>query len=343
MIDQKGNLLDTITQIQAFRLLRNGFCKLLMIKPPTLQFELEEWDRRFLHVKSKDSVYSSTIPKWLKRHKSYDHWLSARQSILYGNVHIEHPDGHVMFHCDVQKALWYLNRDLVDIVSADPPILRLNFEPGGKGHIGDQYYLTPKTNQCVCCGKKYKLNRHHVVPYVFRRYMAEQIKDHNYHDVLLLCLSCHEKYEQEASKLKSEICGELGLSVDGSGGPKYDPIAGGLRGASRALINHGDKIPEDRKQELFSFIQQHAPESANNLEYLANLNPWAVCDDQSAHYGQLVVKHIEETGQIQAFTERWRTHFVESMNPQYLPEYWDVFKPLVRDRSRNEEKENLQS
>lgn len=329
LVGKDGILLEMISQIEAFHLLRQGFCTLQLVKPPTVQFELEEWDHRFKTAKQKK--FSSKPPKWLKKHKSYNHWLSSRQTILYGNVHVQHPDGHVMFHCDVQKALWYLNRDLVEVISSDPPILRLNFEPGGAGYVGDKYYLTPKVNQCVCCGKKYRLNRHHVVPYVFRRYMSKTIKDHNYHDVLLLCLPCHEKYERQASNLKREICSELGLSVDGSGGPAYNPVVGGLRGASRALLKHGDQIPEERKKELLGFIQKHAPESADDLEYLSELNPWAVCDDQATHYGQLVVKHIEENDQMQAFTERWRLHFVECMAPKYLPEYWDVSKPLVRD------------
>lgn len=62
-----------------------------------------------------------------------------------------------------------MNRDLVDIVSDDPPTVRFKFLPNGPGHVEDEYYLTTKVNRCVVCGTTHGLNRHHVLPYCFRR------------------------------------------------------------------------------------------------------------------------------------------------------------------------------
>lgn len=325
LINKENSLIENVSQIEAFHLLRNGFCKLLLVTPPTIQFELEshEWLSKFKCQKP---------PKWFRESTR---WLAARKTNLYGNYHILHPDGHVMFHCDAQKALWYLNRNLVEIVSDDPPTLKLNFEPGGAGHIGDKYYLAPKINQCVCCGVVQDLNRHHVMPRVFRKHMPDEIKDHNYHDVLLLCVDCHCRYEIEASKLKKEICNEYGISTDENGGPEYDSDIGAVRGSARALLHYKDVIPEPRKSQLFEIVCKFCENPTDDdLARLASLNPWAVCGRQKVSYGQLVVEKIEAEGRIQEFTERWRAHFVQSMNPQYLPEYWNVSKPLVRDRVR---------
>jgi hypothetical protein len=232
--------------------------------------------------------------------------------------------------------LWYLNRDLADIVSDNPPTLQLKFVPGGLGHVGDAYYLTPKINQCVICGSNQDLNRHHVMPRVFRKHMPEEIKDHNYHDVLLLCVGCHQAYELEASKFKKEICIECGFDADDGGAPLYQRDVGAIRGAARALLHYAAVIPEPRLSMLYGIVHKVCQNpTEDDLRRLSSLNPWSVCDeDQNMHYGQLVVEKIEAEGKIQEFTERWRKHFVESMNPQYLPAHWDVYKPLVRERVR---------
>jgi len=28
----------------------------------------------------------------------------------------------------------------------------------------------------------------------------------------------------------------------------------------------------------------------------------------------------------------WRAHFIETMDPQFLPEHWSVDRPIVRER-----------
>jgi len=323
LINKEGSLIEMISQIEAFRLLRNGFCKLLLIKPPTVQFELEnhEWDKNFKRFNP---------PKWFRESSR---WLEARRSNLYGNYQIIHPDGHMMFHCDSQKVLWYLNRDLVDIVCDDPPILQLKFSPGGMGHLGDDYYLTPKINQCVICGTNQDLNRHHVMPRVFRKHMSKDIKDHNYHDVLLLCVACHQSYEFEASKFKKEICNEFGFQTNNGGNPLYQRDVGEVRGAARALLNYSNVIPEPRRSYLYNVIHKMCENpTEDDLRRLASLNPLSV-EEQSLHYGQLVVNKIEAEGKIQEFTERWRNHFMSTMNPQYLPDHWNVYKPLLREDS----------
>jgi hypothetical protein len=333
LIDKEDGLIRMVSQIEAFHLLRHGFCELLMVKPPTIQFQLEraEWDNRYLRQRP---------PKWFRDGSRY---LEARKSVLYGNFHIQAPDGHEMFHCNAQKALWYLNRDIADVISNDPPTLRLKFSPGGPGHIGDVYYLTPKVNQCVVCASTKDLNRHHVMPRVFRRYMPECIKDHNYHDVLLMCIDCHERYEVEAAKLKQEICKEFGFDINDGGGQIYLPEVGNAVKAARALLHYGHEIPEPRKSILLNTVKEYLKDlnvievTKEDLEEVASHFPWKRPEGGQKNYGEYVVEKI---GDIQVFTERWRRHFLEVMNPQYLPEYWDIHKPLVRDRVRTKQPSN---
>lgn len=329
LIDKDGNLILVISQLQAFQLLRNGFCELLMVKPPTLQFQLDrsEWDTNFLSLPKK-----KTFKIGRDFRDKTGNYLEARKSVLYGNYRIQSPEGNEMFHCSAKKALWYLNRDIVDIVTDSPPTLRLKFTPGGPGHTGDEYYLTGKVNRCVVCGCENNLNRHHVVPSIFRRYLPEEIKDHNYHDVLLTCIDCHETYEAHANKFKQQICHELGCTIN-LGGPKYIKEIGVAVSTAHALLRYSDKIPEPRLSTLRNIIKEYLKKdeiTQADLEDVATHYAWQITEEHKT-YGEFVMSRI---GDIQEFTERWRDHFIETMKPKYLPDYWDVKKPLTRMRDK---------
>ena len=53
---------------------------------------------------------------------------------IYGNCQVLSPGGILMFRCDEKKAKWYLNRNLGEILSESPLIVKLKFEPRGLGN-----------------------------------------------------------------------------------------------------------------------------------------------------------------------------------------------------------------
>ena len=330
LLDRTGTLIQLVSQIAAFRLLKSDEADLVLTVEPTVQLrgETEGWEAIARGAPQK------TQTKW-------KNWLHARRTILYGNYHIQSPTGDLMFHCSNQKALWYLNRGLVDIIAAEPPTLRLKFAPGGPGHINDPYYLTPKVNRCVVCGVTQGLNRHHVVPACYRKHMGYQIKSHSYHDVLLLCLDCHERYEDEAGKLKMELAKEYDCPLhayhDRITGERLVPdedkeIADAMRSA-RALAEFGDRIPADRKTVLLGRIAHwlgHVPTDGEVSE-LAKKGWKAGTGNRDGFmdHGEYVIRQLGTVEQFQTFTEKWRAHFLEVMQPQYLPASWDVSKPII--------------
>ena len=72
--------------------------------------------------------------------------------------------------------------------------VRLNFEPAGRssGRAGG-YYCNPKTNICVVCGTDESSLRKYIVPHEYRKFFPDVMRDHQSHDVLLMCLGCHQK------------------------------------------------------------------------------------------------------------------------------------------------------
>ena len=50
--------------------------------------------------------------------------------------------------------------------------------------------------------------------------------------------------------------------------------------------------------------------------------------------GKIVVEHVMKNGlnALQDFTWRWRRHFVDTMQPKFLPQHWIVEKELDLSR-----------
>jgi cation-transporting P-type ATPase D len=129
---------------------------------------------------------------------------------VYSNCSIESPDGLKLCNCDEKKIHWYLQRELADLVTEKPLVIRLRFLPGGKGHSELEeevkkenfYYVTERENICVICGNDKNYLKFHIVPLLYRRHFPNRFKSHRSHDVLLICTTCHEKANQAIDKMK---------------------------------------------------------------------------------------------------------------------------------------------
>jgi hypothetical protein len=128
---------------------------------------------------------------------------------IYTNGLMVAPDGEPMCRISKNKIEWYLERDLATLVSKDPMTIKLNFEPKGRGHSGDEFYLKERKDICVVCGYKRNLTKHHVMPTCFRRYLSDEIKTHSDHDIVLVCQKHHEQYESKATSLKDQLINDF--------------------------------------------------------------------------------------------------------------------------------------
>ena len=257
---------------------------------------------------------------------------------LYGNCHVLGPDGDIMFHCNQDKIDWYLGRGLADKVKDSPPTIRLRFQPNGPGHSGDDYYLTTKRNECVVCGSKHQLTRHHIIPYCYRRYFPALVKAHNYHDVLLMCVPCHDAYESEASRVKEKLAVEHGIPMTGTGW-YCDKVVVKLKKHASALQNHWDQIPPARREELLQTLRDYYQRddiTAEDMEQAGSLEAIVRTEDFAQHGPTVVAKISETYGSMEAFVKMWRQHFLQTMDPQFLPEHWSVDRPILRERDKND-------
>ncbi|KAK8490104.1 hypothetical protein V6N11_081573 [Hibiscus sabdariffa] len=198
------------------------------------------------------------------------------KSPVYHNCRIYTNDGQLLCYCDRRKLEWYLRRDLAKLVDDDPPAIMLLFEP--KGRPEDEYndfYIESKKNICVGCGEGNHYLRYRVIPSCYRVHFPEHLKSHRSHDIVLLCVDCHEVAHAAAEKYKRRIAGEFGIPlyvlkvvdsnqapiISGSSESKIFEDSGvsplQLRTAAKALLRHGPEMPPHRRDELTQIVMRY--------------------------------------------------------------------------------------
>lgn len=196
---------------------------------------------------------------------------------VYHNCRIYANDGRLLCYCDRRKLEWYLRRDLAKLVDEDPPAIMLLFEPKGRPEDEDNdFYIQSKKNICVGCGEGNHYLRYRVIPSCYRIHFPEHLKSHRSHDIVLLCVDCHEIAHAAAEKYKRQISVEFGIplfvqKVIDSNQTMVKPDSAGsvvnceesgvspiqLRAAAKALLLHGPEMPSSRHEELTRIVMRY--------------------------------------------------------------------------------------
>jgi hypothetical protein len=255
--------------------------------------------------------------------------LNTRKTPIYGNCRILSPEGQLLCLCLPKKINWYLERNLGEIVEEDPLTIRLNFTPQGNWQNGDEYALNEKENKCVICNTEEDLTSHHIVPYCYRKFFPDEIKSHNSHDVVPICVKHHSEYEQNyAIKLKHYLATEYDAPIDVEFHDKAD-----LRLVVKyAKLIHKkiSTLPYRRKKDIISCIREyHGPYGRLN-QIILLYSSVDLRQTKTESHGQIIVNKLIETNKIQEFVEMWRSNFIETMQPKYMPKYWDIYRPVEK-------------
>lgn len=100
-------------------------------------------------------------------------------------------------------------------------------------------------------------HRKNIVPHEYRRHFPAELKDHNSHDILLLCTSCHAASNVHDGFLKQQLAEEFAAPQGCEEGIRLmeDSDRRRVRSAARALLTTGDGLPEQRRKELQALIK----------------------------------------------------------------------------------------
>lgn len=259
--------------------------------------------------------------KQKERKVGYHYTLKSPQ---YENCEVLGPDGKLMFRCCKKKANWYIQKNLGTKLTDTPLTVQLTFVPKGVGHVNDPYFLQVMHNRCVVCGGEDDLTRHHIVPYCYRKFFPTHLKQHRSYDVMALCIPCHHKYEEYALEYKESLAIKYSAPVSGVG-VKYDKNLAIARGSAKALMENGDKIPEPRKQLLREKVKSYLNKEPSDQDIKDLIDKDAYDFGNFIHHGKIVIAQVTD---IEEFVQSWRTHFLDKMNPKFLPSHWSIYRPV---------------
>ncbi len=250
---------------------------------------------------------------------------------LYGNIQVYSPNMEPMFKTNMKKVKWYLEypeeklAEVIEWENDKPKSIRLTFEPNGLGHFfdkenADEYFLSDKENICVVSGDDdwTCLTKHHIVPSMFRKWFPLEYKSRNCHDIVLITQYNHFVYERFANQLKDDIAIELGLPTLAEYSKRISRKTAYV-GMATAILN--PNIPFEHKIDLcikFQNKTNFVPTTENlNLYIKSSKNEYRLAE----FYGKMIVENVSD---LHGFVERWRKHFIDTMNPQYMPKGWKI-------------------
>lgn len=235
---------------------------------------------------------------------------------LYDNCEIYSPDDILLGHCNFDKFNWYLRKGLADLINEKS--LRLKFIPTEWNHYTPN--LIKKENICVNCNTGEELTKHHVIPRCYIKYFPIEIKSNNSHDVVLLCGDCHAEYEQEATLLKRELGRKYGAPLDAK---REHVHLFKAYSCLTKLMNYQNNHNWNKSKMILNMmytIETCYPEVTYTDEDLKHLRK-KVAELKKIDHGKLVMDNITD---LQEFAEMWRSHFIDTMNPAFMPEGWSV-------------------
>lgn len=237
---------------------------------------------------------------------------------VYDNCSLYHPDGTMMCWCGRKRMNWYLRKGLAERI--DDNSVKLIFEPGGKGHSDDEYYLEQRANQCVVCGTETDLTKHHVVPHQYRKHMDGERKNHTHYDVLCVCASCHAAYEEQAMKLNLQLSKSCEVPINQTVS-EDDLRAKKITSYIQCLQKNWKKIPEERIEVMLDMIGSYFGYSVS-LDDLEDLVIEFDGVTSSSPPAKRILDKWKESHTIQEFVVMWRQHFLDHTNPKFLSELW---------------------
>lgn len=266
----------------------------------------------------------------------------SRKFDLSDNWDIHDIDGYHMYTSSSRKVKWYLDRQLAKIIA--PNKIQLTFKAKGKGFAEHEIFgKLPRVNRCVVCGEENGLQRHHVVPYHYRKFMPLKYKSRNHHDVVLICRKHHEEYEQIAKFYKNQIAEDFQVdSIETMNTKQINYMVDLLKDQFKAaklldtLLHRYNSIPIERVEWICNELKNILNIDAANMDFeeieelyiktdqLIKTKKLEIMNVENFFHGKAVIDKLETTQDFEKFIRGWRVHFVETMSPLYMPTGWSI-------------------
>lgn len=225
----------------------------------------------------------------------------------YSNIELYLPNGTLISQISERRALKFLKNGRATATYENENITAITLQFYPKIVSMDPFYLNKKKSICVCCGTEDKLTKHHCIPYRYRKHFPLCYKESMSHDILLLCVDCHNKYEVHSKEYDKELLKNYNI--------EYVPEK--VYKAASALSKYGEQIPLERKTYLQRLIADFHGGDDYDIEELRN-----PIISRKNQYKMFVDANLLNIVDI---VISWREHFIKYATPQYMPQYWSVY------------------
>lgn len=219
---------------------------------------------------------------------------------LYGNYKMLSMDGGFLAYVQEKRMNWYLDRSLA--TKLNDKEFKLLFKTNGGAR--SEYYTLPLKNECVICGTKDDLSKHHVVPYQYRKFFPKEYKSRGSFDVLLLCVKHHNEYEYKADKFKLEILRKYGLE-------NYISETVKVKRYFNRLKYYYDRIDKDSRINMVEYLEEYFN---NSIDEILDEDEMDFQDGT-----EILMSHIKD---YESFIIMWRKHFIDNTEAKFLPKEW---------------------
>jgi len=268
--------------------------------------------------------------------------LLAMKKPMYDNIRMLDPQGVLLSTISMKKARWYVKKELGLWKDEEKTTLQLLFEPSHRSNQSkkdkedeqEQFFnKSIKDNICVVCGKSDYFMRHYIVPYACRSLLPDKFKMHMAHDVVILCPDCHlecKKLSTDRVKFLEKQCrGDPKTAIEHFTDKKLYRV----KSVSLALLKFRAKLPADNITEYETRVKEHFQISQEELtEEILKQGSQIDYDIPNTAFippSEVIVgAFCKDDEEIRAFVKAGRKHFVETMEPQYLPAGWSVDSPV---------------
>jgi hypothetical protein len=267
----------------------------------------------------------------------------------YSNCKIYHPSGKLMCVNSEKKGRWYVEKTGAKVISTreDGSLseIQLTFEPKGHGFEEDDLFgLSIQETRCVVTGETdiNQLTKHHIVPISYRKHLPLEYKSRNHHDVVYITKDKHDKYERIGNQFRIELAKKYGsmsyieatehlAKVMNS---EHIQLIKKVRGYAMWLLN-SDELPTTKQIEMTDVVVDYISKkySAKTEDIKPDdiiLNK--LIDDIQAEITETILKNkidpykdlIDKVGDYDVFVKLWRQHFIDTMEPKFMPTGWSV-------------------
>jgi hypothetical protein len=280
--------------------------------------------------------------------------LLTMKKVMYDNILMKDPDDMTLCTVSLKKATWYVKRNLAVWKDDKRKCIQLAFHPkqqkDAKSQQQQKYNQTPKENRCVVCGASKDYMRHYVVPYCYRSLFPAAFKTHLPHDVVLVCCRCHVRAERASHARKMQMEDALRSDPATAAAQTVDGRLQRIRSAATALLKWKEQLPPARIHEYQVLLQEYyygMEGSAEQQLLLLTVEQLQAASEIESRLpnpkyvsgADLVVIELLQSNNddndndqaIRDFVMEWRQHFVDTLQPQFLPAGWSVDSPVQCD------------